>query len=335
MGADSEVADALAFYFWPARWVGSPPSNDAEGDRLDDVIFESSLPRDLRMKVCRDGMVVWDFTAWGGNPSLRRHYGKGGRIDPEPDIKAQIRCLRLMNAHLACLFQSLPNSLESIQVLTPNHFLKVRFSNCEWLTGNHDDPNGYLLGLARKRPETLDPRWRLSRLVLGIEGLEGADGLLRQLLERESSEMALFRIESIYRSLVAFRSFDHGGVLVNAWVAIEGLLGDLFARYLDTEHKGNGENRIDSDRRRYLEGSSLNSRTTAEILSLVGLLPYRLYREVRTCAKARNSWMHSAAPGAMGSAQAEQAIRVASEMFRLVEGVDFSPPITRHLMSFG
>src|SRR3954453_21284141 len=35
MGANWEEADALAFYFWPARWVGSPPSNDAEGDRLE------------------------------------------------------------------------------------------------------------------------------------------------------------------------------------------------------------------------------------------------------------------------------------------------------------
>lgn len=45
--------------------------------------------------------------------------------------------------------------------------------------------------------------------------------------------------------------------------------------------------------------------------------------------------MHSAAPDAMGSAQAEQAIRVASAMFRLVEEVDIAPPVVRHLMSFG
>lgn len=297
MAAPWEEADALAFFFWPPRWVASAPSTNTDADlgwdQFPETVFESSLPGDLRMKVSRDGMVVWDFTAWGGNPSLSQHLGKGGTIDPEPEIKAQIRCLRLMNAHLACLLQSIPNSLERPQVLTPNHFLKVRFSDCSRWVGNADDPGSYWLAIARKRGSSASEFRQLvsQRPVLRVESLQGADELLRQLLERESSEMALFRVESIYRSVVAYRDFDHGGALVNAWVAIEGLLGDLFARYLKAEGDRSGEvgTFIDSERRRFLEGSTVSSRLTAEILSLADYLPHRLYRELRACAKARNS----------------------------------------------
>lgn len=328
-------ADAIAFYFWTPRWVGEAPE-DESGSQLADVVFESGLPGGLKVKVCRDGMVVWDFTAWGGNPNLRGLFGKSknGRIDPEPQIKAQIRCLRLMNAHLACLYRSESRSLDTPQILTPEHFMKVRFSDCEW-TGHLGDLSAYSVALTRRRPSSLITQWRRHRSVLSIGTLEAADALLRQLLERKSGEMALFRAESIYRSYAGFCSFDHGAALVNAWVAIEGLLGDLFARYLNAKHEPEGEIRIDSERRRFLEGSSLNSRTTAEMLSLAGYLPDSTYRQIRATAKARNSWMHSAAPDAMGSAQAEQAIRLAGQMFRLVEGVDIAPPVVRHLMSLG
>lgn len=334
MGATGE-ADAIAFYLWPPRWVDEAPE-DESGSQLAEVVFESKLPGDLALKVCRDGMVVWNFSAWGGNPNLRRllDKSKDGTVDPEPAIKAQIRCLRLMNAHLACLYRSESGSLDSPQILTPEHFMKARFSDCDWI-GHLGDLSAYTVALTRKRPDSLTSKWRRLRRALSIETLEASDALLRQLLERESSEMALFRAESIYRSYAGFSSFDHGAALVNAWVAIEGLLGDLFARYLKAKHEPEGEIRIDSERRRFLEGSSLNSRTTAEMLSLAGYLPDSTYRRVRAIAKARNSWMHSAAPDAMGSSQAEQAIRLAGEMFRLVEGIDIAPPIRRHLMSLG
>lgn len=326
--------DALAFYLWPPRWVDSAPETESEDRQLADVVFESSLPGGLRMKACRDGMVAWDFTAWGGNPSLRPLIGEGGKIDPEPVINTQVRCLRLMNAHLACLHRSVPNSLESPQALSPNHFLKIRFSDCDWLVGNVDDPGGYLLALTRKRPDVIGVKLREHRPVLSTESLEAADSLLRQLLRLESSEMALLRVESIYRSVVAYCSFDHAAALVNAFVAIEGLLGDLLARHLN-EHDQNGAPRVDNERRKYLEGSAVNSRITAEILSLAGVLPQDLYRGIRACAKARNRWMHDAAPDTTGSLDGERAIRVASGMFFLVEGVDIRPPVVRHLMSLG
>lgn len=331
----NEEADAIAFYIWPPRWVGAAPQ-DESGRELADVIFESSLPDSPALKVCRDGMVVWNFAAWGGNPNLTRRWGKrkDGRIDPEPEIRAQIRCLRLMNAHLACLYRCSPNALDAPQVLTPEHFMKVRSSDCEWV-GHLGDPGALAVALTRNRPGSAESRWRRHRMVVSAESIEAADALLRQLLDRESSEMALFRVESIYRSYVGYCGFDHGSALVNAWVAIEGLLGDLFGRYLQATHEQAGDIRIDSNRRRYLEGSSISSRTTAEMLSLAGYLPDSTYRRIRAAAKTRNSWMHDAAPDAMGSTQAEQAIRLAGEMFRLVEGIDIAPPVVRHLMSLG
>jgi hypothetical protein len=343
--AARKEADALAHYLWPPQWVDAAPPgtitnavspSQVESERLADVVFESALPGDLEMKVCRDGMIVWNCAKWGEKPN--KSISEPGNVDPGPEIKYQTRCLRLMNVHLACLLQSSGDQLSRPLVLSPSHFLKVRFRDTRVYRGSSTEPSG--IWLARARNETLSEsdfrrlRWQP---VISLQSLKEADDLLRKLLELESSEMALFRADSIYRSVVAYRDFDHGAALVNAWVAIEGLIGDLFARYLEEEKARPAESGsfIDSKRRAFLEGSSVSSRITAEILSLVDRLPHRLYREIRECAKARNSWMHSAAPDAMGEGHAILAIRVAGEMFRLVEGVDLRLPIGRSLMSLG
>jgi hypothetical protein len=70
--------------------------------------------------------------------------------------------------------------------------------------------------LARARRETLgefDFRRIRMRPVISLQSPEETDQLLRELLELESSEMALFRADSIYRSVVAYRDFDHGAAL--------------------------------------------------------------------------------------------------------------------------
>lgn len=346
MAVSRAGTDAMAYYLWPPRWVDAAPvgsiTNGISSQVFDqgsmaDVVFESVFPGGLELKVCRDGLFVWKCAEWGGKPRIWPDPDDKGHVDPEPEIRFQTRCLRLMNTHLACLLQFSSNQLARPQVLAPTNFLHILFQNCRVHVGNSDDPGSMWLYLGRLGPLSQgDPRRLRTAPVVSIESLRSADDLLRQILELDSSEMALFRAESIYRGVVAYRDFDHGAALVNAWVAIEGLLGDLFARYLEEERERDsdgGKVFIDSKRRDFLEGSSVTSRLTAEILSLADELPHRLYREIRECAKARNKWMHDAAPDAMSGTQAALAIRVAGQMFRLVEKVDLDPPMIRNLMS--
>jgi tripartite-type tricarboxylate transporter receptor subunit TctC len=61
-------------------------------------------------------------------------------------------------------------------------------------------------------------------------------------------------------------------------------------------------------------------------------LPYDPYRDVRTVAKARNKWMHLAAPDAASPESAELALKTAERLFELVEGVSLSIPRGRQVL---
>jgi len=63
----------------------------------------------------------------------------------------------------------------------------------------------------------------------------------------------------------------------------------------------------------------MTARHTLELLSLLDILPLKLYRASTQCAKARNDWLHKQEEP---SAEiAHMAVRAAGELFELVEGV--------------
>jgi hypothetical protein len=112
--------------------------------------------------------------------------------------------------------------------------------------------------------------------------------------------MTLLRAEMLFRATSALAHMDQAGALTNAWGVIEGLLGDLLHRYLDDnadrvddqDTSGKGPKFIDGKRRKFFEGSEMTARHTLELLSLLDILPFELYRASKQCAKARNDWLH-------------------------------------------
>jgi len=139
--------------------------------------------------------------------------------------------------------------------------------------------------------------------------------------------MTLLRAELLHRAKAAIMDQDRGGALTNAWMAIEGLLGDEFKRYLDDNEdrtgaidpSGNAVKFIDRKRRDFLEGAEMTARLTAEFLSLADRLPFHLYRATVRCGKARNDWLH--AQKGVSHEDAHAALLAAGELFELVEGV--------------
>lgn len=327
---------AVAHYLWPPRWLVDEPAGASLADGhgtaqnpadLGEVVFDSTLPDGIRMRACRDGMLVWDCTEWAGKP-LPEEQGVPPNSDAETAF--QVKATRLMNVYLGCLHQAVPRPYGALQLVAPSQLLYVDFDDPTPTMASGSEPLGSYMASARrgKRLEVAAPfiSHRPFFDTTPVEGLQEANDLLRQILELDSPAMALFRAEFLYRSLVAFSTFENGAALVNAWVAIEGLLNDHIAGYLDEEEDrpADGMKFINSERRNFLENSS--SKITSEILSLIDRLPFSLYRDVREVARVRNKWLHDAAPDAVKTAQAELAIQTAGKMFELVEGVPFSPP---------
>ncbi len=324
----------MAHFLWPPVWLGAPPpwtrpwppsevdsapATAVNLEDLSDVVADSELPDGLRVLGHRDGMIELDFTSLGDEPAGT----------PEGDLSEhRLRCLRTLNAHLACLHASTKQYV-ALKILTSENVIR-RGGNTSvvsrWTATNHEE-------LYRARRDATDlSDWRLSRgATIGQAEVRRSFDLLRGLLTRPRRDVVLLRVELLLRSVVALEDDDYSGALIAAWTAAEGLLRDRFLGYLsDRDQAGNSSDPFISRRRReFLESSEMTSRVMAEILSLADWLPFGLYKRVVTGGKARNNWLH--AQKAVTRVSAVDAIQAAQELFELVEEIAIPMPLNRRL----
>ena len=292
------------------------------------MVFEADLLDGIRMRAFRDGMLAFELGSWGNRPH-RRHFER------EAEADYLIRCTRLMNVHLACLSAACRGLLPASAV-TPDRLLSVAFEDGEIYSCIGGDPRWSTLRLESEVSTLHRVDWKhRMRTLVSVKSMQVSITLLLQLLTRERQEITLLRAEMLFRSAVAFRDFDYGAALVAAWTTIEGLLGDELVAYLadlDRDRTIDGdETFINSERRRFYEGSRVTSRHSAEILSLADRLPFSLYRDVLESAQARNKWLHNPTPEGGMVRKAYSAILTAMKLFELVEGVGLSIPLDRNL----
>ncbi len=103
-------------------------------------------------------------------------------------------------------------------------------------------------------------------------------------------------------------------------------LDETITRDAGTDDNGNRLGFMKSERRKFFEGGEWTIRHTMEFLSLVDRLPYQTYREARQCSKARKNWLHyETVPS---EEIATNALKLAGDLFALVEGVSFESPDT-------
>jgi hypothetical protein len=239
-------------------WIGSEPPEATDLTALAEIVFDCSLSAGIRMRACRDRMLVWHCSEWSEKPFAE---SPGGDVDTNAGIAHQIKCARLMNVHLACLQQADPLS-RATRIVTPKHLIDVGFDEVQPQTASATEPLGYYLSMARDKRDSVPADWRGRRAhTVELSSLEKSTALLDRLLSLPASEIAMFRAESLYRAAAAFDAFDDGTALIHAWIAIEGLLSDRLKEYLDGEEdRGADEDTfIPYDRRRYLEGSWLTA----------------------------------------------------------------------------
>lgn len=323
----AESRPALAHYLWPPAWVGTDPvepGDVVDPTELSQVVLTAELPDGACLRVFRDGMLVFDFGSWAAPVDLE---------DFDAAEQYQTRCVRLMNAHLACLCDRAEGFLTPT-VLTLARVMRVEFADGRLLVagGRESTATAELYFAREARLEWNDWRLRRGLGALSENAVRGSVALLRELLNRPNQDKALLRAELLHRSAAAYHDHDYSAALVHAWTAAEGLLGDLFAAFLDEEENrpNDGPAKFINDRRRkFLEGSEVTARLTAEILSLLDRLPFGLYRDARESAKARNNWLHSSIEAT--HEVADQAIHTAEGLFALVEGIDLRMPLSRSL----
>ncbi len=332
---------ALGYYFLPPRWLGAelvpfgelsstdPLSIDLSA--LKEVIVEVDLPQGLRSRAYRDGMLAYDFAPWAAL--------EGGAVN----FEIIDRQLGVINAHLACLAGTtdryMPALIATLETTATMAFDAEALEASQTVAAG--TMRGFLGGLgpmlhslesARvERPPNLAD-WRFSRMSATIsqESLEKSYTLLAKLLELSGWERAIARADLLWRAESTRFERDHSGALVYAWTAIEGLLGDLWSRYLkrrQSEDLGRGprgqqKKAMTSDRRQEIEGEKVTSWHMTEFLSLAGELPDELYEAIGPIRKARNAWLHNERPAT--SAQAVDGLRLVRRLFGLVEGVDLA-----------
>jgi len=321
----------LACYLWPPKWVGGWEGeyelNGPDwpiGKPMEEAIVTVELPHGIRARAFRDGMIA--FVSGPDEPPTDAGYL--GWID---------ECVRLMNAHLACL-ASVLDEFHVSAVVAPLTTLPVIFETGKWNQGANSSLDGgtrLALYFARKpehHPMALTDDWRFLRVGQSIsaEEMQMSFERLRELLERPAWTDVLLRAELLHRARASLVEGDFSGSLVDAWAAIEAMLGTLLKRYLDahenrdvgTDASGNALKFINGDRRRFFGSAQMTVRHTIELLSLLDLLEFPLYRVANDCEKARNNWLHR---GEVPSRdQAWQTIHACGELFAQVEGVSLS-----------
>ncbi len=319
----------MAHYLWPPKWLGSAPrwADDPtlaiDPADLADVVAEGSLPPAIRFRAYRDGMLAFDLGSWGDPVRL----SDASTENFEAVAEYQVRCARLMNAHLACIHTA-GSAGAKPTVLTPDRVMSVRWTDGRFQSGGAAMAMSFELWRARGQGLS-STDWRLvgRHEVISTEAINDSIELLRALLERPEQGTVLLRAELIYRSAAAYSDHDPSAALVLAWTATEGLLGDLLTAYLESREDMNYE------RKTFLKSPNVQARVTAELLSIAGHLPFPLYRGVVKAGQRRNSWLHSEKP--ISPEDAENAIQTAQDLFALVEGVRLQMPLGRQLHSLG
>jgi hypothetical protein len=324
---------ALAYYFWPPRYVGEQPWWEETGPQstpnpsvLGEVVATMDLSQGVRVRVFRDGMVAFMLGDLATSPYDTEDASGGMEWTPTG--------ARLANAHLACLLTAIGNQmLAPSEVTTLWSMLQVEFETGKFRGSSDYTGSGARLALhmARRGIGDLgDWRFYRGRPLVTTDQIDRSFALLDMLLRRPSRDMALLRAEMLFRAEGALVHTDRAGSLTIAWAAAEGMLSALLARYLDEnqdrpageDKSGNRRKFINDDRKKFLQGSEMTARHTMELLSLLDILPFELYQTLRRCAKARNDWLH--AQTEPSSETAFLAVRSLRSLFELVEGIPLS-----------
>jgi hypothetical protein len=338
-------------YYWPRVWLaGRPgPSHDQiDLLSLHDLVYETDITQGLRAKAYRLGLFVFDFSRWRKDAEAPAD----GLNELDRLIERKMRRISVFNAHLICLYDAVARS---------QNFLldKTLISHEDTISaGDFGDPfsgMGGGIGLplteicTRYTPDFMVTRglhevyaaqmkWSIqyhSRLVVTEDALKRSFATLAGVLDH-SSDHSLLLVEILAHGCKAFEDHNYSLALVTAWAVIEKMLQARWHGYIDGERAareivdGQQVPRVNSDRAKKLkDGNNFTASVVTECLTCLSLLPFPLYKPLNQVRDARNKWMHELRPVTRDAAS--QAVQLAQDMLRQVEGIDLTIPVGTRL----
>lgn len=333
------MAGATAYYHWPGLWIDAAPDfADARDHRLPtevdltavaDEMMRVRVSDALQVKVLREGRFVFGFA--DDDSDERASFDERAAI--------AIRRVTMMNAHLVCLYTAVARTE---RFLLP----KLVVAPMDTISSRDLDDTGYAVSDARTAhllqadapgsynllsPASSD--WRIrGRTVISRVAVHESFALLTAVLEHETGHL-LAMLDLYARACRAYEDHDYSISLVASWTIVERLLDALWERYIEQNRErevdGHREPFINADRKQRLTGRDFTASIVAEILSLLDVVPNRLFVDLGIVRAARNQWLHTMRP--VERATAERAVDVALELLRRAENLDVEAPLLPRL----
>ena len=325
-----QYSNAAAYFHWPPVWFVEQPAHIDTSDDLSKVVYRTKLRPNIDVIVQQKGIVIFEFLG----PSE-------GYIDPSTGIPASDEEMKttenaiywrtqLINAHLICLYYAL-GKLQQGQhlkkmVVTPASLLQYTDNI---LSGAHDSAAIAEMHFM-KCPDAIPADfvwWREKRELTVERGtLELSFQMLTNILQHKEKD-ALQLVLLYARSSSSYEDHDFNLSLITAWAVIERLIQVLWNGYIEfNRERPAGKTFINKKRKERLhDHRQYTVASIVEILSLTNTIPLSLYDEINELRVARNQWMHGLET--ITQSQSRNGVRLASEMLRLIYGIELPVPL--------
>lgn len=340
---DEYFLNSLGYFHWPVVWVGSSPVSDGEVDarKLKDTVYRKILDSGVEVKVYRDGMFAFRLSDWSGGryPPPRERMGREGSMGVFDRAEMRAQRVKLLNAHLACLYTVLWRRQDSTlkrMIVSPDEIVQIKLLDDDSEPRTQDERFQALLEARNPAfvnhwspPPEVDWRFGNRVMIIAVETVEESFSLLNGVLEHPDED-ALTIADLYARAAKQHEEHNHDVCLITSWAIIERLLNRLWEEYIDDNRRreldGEEEPFINQARKHALmKGQNFTASIIIEILSLVDRLPPGLYEEISVLRKARNGWIHALKP--VSREISGKAIRAAEDMLARTLGIEFAVPL--------
>lgn len=332
LSRDFTTNATAAYYHVPLIWVGQDPfkvEQSPDGNVIHSEVIRRSCKNGIRIRVCRDGLFIFDFAKWSPGasvtiPAYKREPGK--RIPPNVSAaqdkadQAIYRRVEVMNAHLACLNTAISLcdklALPIVQEISPSDCLvPIRVSSGEW--GLQLNPSGnpihaYVATHWGSPYSTTRPR-----TIIETSTVQASFDILDQLITSPQQD-SIMLAALLLRSAKSYREHDFSGSLIVSWTVLEKLVSILWFKLVE-KNRRRGKPPEDTifitrERKKKLEGRDYSASVRIEILSLMEEIDLETYNNLSEIRKSRNDWMHELESA--NDKAAILAIRTAQRLFQ-------------------
>lgn len=345
----------LGYYLYPAQWIESSPVNLEEdgnqlifnGTKAVEAVWSGKIRTrtyDFDVIAYRDGLFEFYFKYILKHEKRVPFSADLTQIrDLDDEISSNI--VRLFNAQLACLFVSLRRNLDDTEfrklrfgtyaVMKPQMwgFTRNETGGGQGFRGNLPDYLTITRALVAHHPSVIlggdidNIIWGLSGYIsrggllsaIPVKAIQDSFDLLTSLLNQQRAVNLITVWALLAKSLQSFVDADYDWCLINAWVAIERIISDVWSDYLQNNRQrqtitGTLQQFINKKRLDELERYDASKKI--EILSLLGVLDHRIYESLTGIRRKRNDWVHS-----LKRVEVEDANQAIDLLMVLLEGI--------------